>query len=66
MTQSISARPLLDAVTRDACTETFRPLASDVLGWITQNDLRFAAFLPQGKTDPRLSQLRSMLVPYDR
>jgi len=65
MTAPTSARTLLDDVARDARTEKFHPTGTDVLGWITQNDLRFAAFLPKGKTDPRITLLRDMLVPYE-
>ena len=66
MTAPTSARALLDAVARDARTERFHPTGTDVLGWITQGDLRFAAFLPEGKTDPRIGRLRGMLLPYER
>jgi hypothetical protein len=54
---------LAEALAQDATTQRFQPSRLDVLDWVWQNDLRFAAFLPLKQNDPRISRLKQMLTP---
>lgn len=59
----MTTRELAEALARDATTPSFKPSTLDVLDWVNSGDLRFANFLPLRAGDPRLEQLRQLLLP---
>jgi hypothetical protein len=58
-----TARQLAESIAIDASTAKFQPSLLDVMDWVYSQDLRFAGFLPLKDQDPRLEQLRQMLLP---
>jgi hypothetical protein len=58
-----TARQLAESIATDASTTKFQPSLLDVMSWVHTGDLRFAGFLPLKDQDPRLEQLRQMLLP---
>lgn len=58
-----TARQLAEAIAIDASTTKFQPSLLDVMDWVYRQDLRFAGFLPLKDQDPRLEELRQMLLP---
>ena len=58
-----TARQLAEAIAIDASTTKFQPSLLDVMSWVHTGDLRFAGFLPLKDRDPRLEELRQMLLP---
>lgn len=59
----MTARQLAEALALDASTQKFQPSLLDVMSWVHTQDLRFAGFLPLKDQDPRLEELRQMLLP---
>lgn len=60
---TMTTSQLAEALASDAATPRFQPSRLDVLDWVRDGDLRFAAFLPLRREDPRLEQLRQLLAP---
>ena len=60
---TMTPRELAEAIALDASTAKFQPSLLDVMSWVTSEDLRFTAFLPLRDQDPRVEQLRQMLLP---
>lgn len=59
----MTTNQLAEALALDATTPRFQPSRLDVLDWVRDGDLRFAAFLPLKREDPRLPLLKRMLAP---
>jgi hypothetical protein len=59
----MTPRQLAEDLAKDASTKRFQPSLADVLDWVWRDDLRFTCFLPLKRQDPRLEQLKQMLLP---